>query len=153
MPAHERVLGQVDDAHAAPAQLAEDLVVGVVGQARGQRAGRGRRRRARAAVEHRQAGGRGDERGGRIGPALGVAEPAEEAVGGQLGDPAAAGRARLQVLVDRFGRGVVELAQAVGVQGLVGRVEGWMGVHEIGLRLRVRVAVDESMTHTIEKGR
>ena len=45
LPAHELVLGQVDDAHAALAELAEDLVVGVVGQARGQRAGRRRRRR------------------------------------------------------------------------------------------------------------
>ena len=96
-PAHERVLGQVDDAHAAPAQLADDLVVGVVGQARGQRAGRGRRR-IRAAVQHRQAVGGGDGGLERIGPGLGVAEPAEEAVGGQLGDPSPAVRARLQVL-------------------------------------------------------
>ena len=71
---------------------------------------------------------------GDSGRRLGVAEAAEEAVGRQLGDPAAAGRARRQVLVDRFGRGVVELAQAVGVQRLVGRVQGLMGVHQIGLR-------------------
>ena len=37
-------------------------------------------------------------------------EPAQEAVGGHLGDPAAAGRARLQVFVDRFGRGKQDAA-------------------------------------------
>ena len=70
----------------------------------------------------------------RIGPALGVAEPAEEAVGGQLGDAPPAVGAGLQVVVDRLGRGVVELAQAVGEQGLVGRVEGGLGVHGVSLR-------------------
>jgi hypothetical protein len=53
---------------------------------------------------------RGDDRGRRIGPGLGVAEPAEEAVGRELGDAPPAGRARLQVLVDRFGCGIIELA-------------------------------------------
>ncbi|MGD0044612.1 MAG: hypothetical protein ABSE84_30110 [Isosphaeraceae bacterium] len=43
LPAHHPVLGQVDDAHAATSQLAEHLVVRVLGQARGQRAGRWRR--------------------------------------------------------------------------------------------------------------
>ncbi len=55
--AHHRVVGEVDDAHAAPAELAEDLVVGVVGQARWERAGRGWRWRTRMpAGQHRQAG-------------------------------------------------------------------------------------------------
>ena len=40
--AHERVVGQVDDAHAAAAQLADDLVVGMIGQPRRQVIGRGR---------------------------------------------------------------------------------------------------------------
>ena len=151
LAAHERVLGQVDDAHAAAAQLAEDLVIGVVGQSRGQRAGRRRCRGRRAAGQHRQAGERGDDRGGGIGPALGVAEPAEEAVGGDRGDAVPAVRALLQVLVDRFGRGVVELAQAVGTQGLVGRVGSWRGVHGIGLPLRARVSVVGSMAQSTER--
>src|SRR5262249_23024137 len=60
---------------------------------------------------------------------LGVADPFEEAVGRHLGDPLAAVGARLQVLVDHFGRTVVELAQAVGVEDRVGRVGGRGGVH------------------------
>ena len=39
---HQAVVGEVDDAHAADAQLADDLVVGVVGQLG--RWGAGRRR-------------------------------------------------------------------------------------------------------------
>ena len=42
------------------------------------------------------------------------------------------------MLVDGFGRGVVELAQAVGMQRLVGRVERLRSVHQVGLLLRVR---------------
>ena len=42
---HQAVVGEVDDAHAADAQLADDLVVGVVGQlgrwGAGRRTGRG----------------------------------------------------------------------------------------------------------------
>ena len=129
LAAHELVLRQVDDAHAALAKLAEDLVIRVVGQSRGQRAGRRRCRGRRAASQHRQAGERGDDRRGGIGSALGVPEPAEEAVRGDLSDAVPAGRALLQMLVDRLGRTVVELAQAIRTQGLVGRMEGWMGVH------------------------
>src|SRR5262249_7900437 len=103
--------------------------------ARRQRTGRGRRRRARAAVEQGETGRRGDEGSVRIGPAPWVAEPVENAVRGELADPAAAGRTRLQVLVDRFGRGIVELAQAVRREGLVGGVTGWSGVHRVGLPL------------------
>ncbi len=40
LPAHEAVAGEVDDAHAAVAELAEDFIVGVVGQPRGERADR-----------------------------------------------------------------------------------------------------------------
>jgi hypothetical protein len=74
--------------------------------------------------------------------AVEIAKAAEEAVGRQLGDPLSAGWARAKVLVDRFGRGFVELAQAVGIQRLVGRVKGLYCVHQIGLPLRVRVAVE-----------
>ena len=86
---HERVLGQVDDAHAAAAQLAEDLVVRVVGQSRrqGARPGAapaGRRRRPASTCR------RARRRRARCesGLALGVAELAQEAVGGHLGDAA-----------------------------------------------------------------
>jgi hypothetical protein len=80
--------------------------------------------------------------GGRIRPGLGVAESAQEAVGGQLADPAATGRAQLQVLVDRFGRWIVKLAHGVVTQHLVGRMLRFWGVHQFGLPLRVRVAVE-----------
>ena len=65
-------------------------------------------------------------RSGRIANALpsGVADPLEEAVGRHLGDPFPTIRALLQMLVDRLGRTVVELAQAVRAQGLVGRMDG-----------------------------
>ena len=53
LPAHHPVLGQVDDAHAAAAQLAEDLVVRMLGQARRQGAGRRRRRRPRISAQLR----------------------------------------------------------------------------------------------------
>ncbi len=47
--AHHGVVGEVDDAHAAPAEFALDLVVGVVGQAGGEGVGRrGRDGRPRA---------------------------------------------------------------------------------------------------------
>ena len=118
LAAHEPVLGQVDDAHAALAELAKDLVIGVVGQTRMQRAGCNRRRGGRAGSQHRQAGERGDDRRRGVGSALGVPEPAQEAVRGHLGHAVPAIRALLQVLVDRFGGGVVELAQAIGAQGL-----------------------------------
>ncbi len=42
VPCHEAVAGEVDDAHAALAELAEDFVVGVVDQPLGQRADRRR---------------------------------------------------------------------------------------------------------------
>ena len=151
---HERVLGEVDHAHPAAAQLAEDLVVGVVGQARGQGVGRGRRRR-RPGRRRASTGRRAEEtdRAADSGRRLGVAEPAEEAVGRQLGDPAPAVGARLQVLVDRLGRGVVELAQAVGTAGSGRSGGGRRGVHEIGLRLRVRDTADGRSLTLIEKGR
>ena len=77
---HELVPGEVDHPHAAAPQLADDLVVGMVGQPRGQ--GVGRRRRdgnGRAAVgvratNLRPVGGRHLRR------SLGVAEPAQEIV-------------------------------------------------------------------------
>ena len=60
---------------------------------------------------------------------LSVADPLEEAVGRHLGDPFPAVAAFHQMLVDRLGRTIIELAQAIRTQGLVGRVEGRGGVH------------------------
>ncbi len=122
-PAHQGVLGEEDDAHAALAEFPEDLVVGEVGEPGGRvLAGGGAAAAGPASsIESPSV----EETAGReIAPRLGVAESAEEAVGGDLGDAAAAIRAALQVRVHRFGRGVVELAQAVGLQGLVGRMQG-----------------------------
>jgi hypothetical protein len=53
------------------------------------------------ADQHRQAVGCRHGASGRVGPAVDLrfAEPAEEAIGGQRGDPQAALRARLQVLI------------------------------------------------------
>ena len=107
-PAHQRVLGEVDDAHAAAAQLAEDLVVGVVGQGR------------------RQA----------VGPRPGVMRSPGGAPGRELGDAPAAVGATFQVRDDRPRRFLVEPAQSVVVQGLVGRVQGRLGVHRVGLRVK-----------------
>ena len=69
----------------------------------------------------------------RIGPALGFGgtQSANEAIGRELGDPAAAVRARLQVLVYGFGRNVVEPAQTVRIQGPVGRMQIRRGAHRI----------------------
>ncbi len=151
--AHQRVLGEVDHAHPATAQLAEDPVVGVVRQSRRQGAGRGRGREARATVHHRHADERGARVTGGLGPTLDVADLAQERVGGHRGDPASAVGAGLEMFIDRFGRCVVQLSQPVGVQRLVGRMKGRLGDHEVGLRLRVRDDADGSMAHTIKKGR
>ena len=62
---------------------------------------------------------------------LQFAEPAEEAIGGKLGDPQAALRARLQVLVYKLGRSVIKLTEAVGRQSPVGRMRDWMSSHRI----------------------
>ena len=128
VPAHQLVVGEVDNAHAAPAELSLDLVIGVVGQFRWQRVGRGRCLGVRTLVALCPAGLRPAE--SRLARGLlSVADPLEEAVGRHPGNTFPAVRALLQVLVDRLGRGVVELAQAVGAQGLVGRMEGCGGVH------------------------
>jgi hypothetical protein len=79
--------------------------------------------------------------GVRIGPRLGIAESAHEAVGRQLGDPLPTGRARLYVRIDGFGRRIVKLAHGVVTQRLVGGMLRFWGVHQFGLPLRVRVAV------------
>ena len=79
LPAHELVLGQVDDAHAAAAQLAEDLVVGMVGQAR--RQGAGRRRRGRTSASRRPASTTPSQRGANRGRSTSGSGPGPRGAG------------------------------------------------------------------------
>ena len=58
-----------------------------------------------------------------------LADSAEKAVGRHLGDPLPTIRALLEMLFDGLRRRFAELAQAVGIQDLVGRVRGPSGVH------------------------
>ncbi len=134
-PAHQLVLSEVHDAHAALTEFAEDFVVGMVDEACGQAADGWGRRHPRRGSQYGEAIGGGDGEVERLGAGLGVAEAAQEAVGGERGDALPAIRAALQVDVDRFGRGIVELAQAVGVQDLVSRMGNLRSVHGIGLRV------------------
>ena len=53
---------------------------------------------------------------------MGILKPAHEAVRRDLGDPSTTRVALGQMLADRLGEHVVELAQAVRLQGLVRRV-------------------------------
>jgi hypothetical protein len=57
-------------------------------------------------------------------------EPAQELIGRKLGDPLLARVAPFQVLTHRCGRNVVELAQAIGLQDWVDRVDGGGGAHD-----------------------
>ena len=142
-PVHQRVAREVDDPHAAAAQLAEHLVLGVVRELRGERAGQirvGRRNRSGIArtVGFLRPPGRRRAGGGSVRPGPGIAEPAHEAVARQLGHPLPAGVAGLQMTVDGRCRGIAKLAQAVGVQDLVGRVRRGRSVHGNGLPVRMR---------------
>ena len=121
-PAHERVPGEEDGAHAPLPEFSQDFIVGEVGQARRQGAGREWRRRGRGSVQHRESIRGGDDRSEGPGLGLAAAEAAKEAVGGDFGDAAPAIRAALQVREDRCSRGVVEPAEAISPQGLVGRM-------------------------------
>ena len=56
------------------------------------------------------------------------------------------------MLFDQIGRSILELAQAIGLKGLVGRMGGSRGIHEFGLRLRVRGTDDGSIVHYGKKG-
>ena len=126
---HQLVVGEVDHAHPAAPQLADDLIVGVVDQLGRQRVDRrGRNDWARGAFGRRCSGRR--PTGGRLvrlDP--GLLEPSQEIVGRELGNPPLAGIAPFQVLAHRLGRDVVELAQAIGLQDRVGRVDGGGGAH------------------------
>src|SRR5208337_1410801 len=83
------------------------------------------------------------DRRNRLGPGLSILEPAHEAVRGDLGNAPATRVALLQVLDDRLGQQVVELAQAIGLQGLVGRVSGGGG-HR-GLLVEVKIGVGQRL--------
>ena len=82
--------------------------------------------------------------------ALGTTQPAQEIVRRYLGDPALAGTARLQVLAHRPRGDVVELAQAIGTQDLVGRVNGGGAHNAISWSGQDCRSVDQSLE---EKGR
>jgi len=68
-------------------------------------------------------------RGDLAGRRLRLAQPLDEVVGRQFGDPPSAGDALFQMLVDRFGDRVVQLAQAVGNERLVGRMQRGLASH------------------------
>ena len=57
------------------------------------------------------------------------------------------------MIVDRLGRGVVEVAQAVGAQCMVGRVKRLRRIHQLGLLCRVRQCCRsyESIAHYSRK--
>ena len=132
LAAHEPVLGQVDDAHAAAAQLAEDLVVGMVGQARGQACwpAAARPGTCESPPSFDNPASEEPTGGDDSGRPVRLAEPAEEAVGRHLGDPAPArSRTPPGACSTASAQHVVELAQAIGLQGLVGRMHGGWGVH------------------------
>ena len=101
--AHEAVVGEVDDAHAAPAQFAADLVIGVLGQVRRERVGRGPgwRTLSLAALRDTVARSAGGPLARRP---LGLPQPFQEAVRRQLRHPAAAVGALFEVLMHRPGR-------------------------------------------------
>ena len=102
---HDGLLGLVDDAHAAAAQLTHEAIFAVVGQVRRQtlrRRGGHLRGLARPRWERRNA-------------RLGGAELADEGIGGRFLDGLAAGGARLQVAGDRGCGGVGQLPSAKAV--------------------------------------
>ena len=133
------VVRDKDPAHAAASQLADDRVIGVVGQLG--RDGDGCRPSACGCRMTRK--GRPDRRGasgdGTV-HGLGLAFTPEDAVGRQSGDPALALGAAVQVPADGFSRHVIKLAQDMSLKRLVSRVDG-RGVYGMISGLRSNVAV------------
>ena len=123
-PPHERVLGEVDHTHAPLPQLAEDLVVRVVGQPRGQVAWRSWHRPARYRPQHREA----VERCRRLRRCRTVLHRLG-AVGGQRSDPTPAIRTVPEVLLNRRGCRAVELAQGKCLQDGARRMRSEMSIH------------------------
>ena len=124
------------------AEFPEDFIVGVVGQARGQACWPAAARPASGPPSSRESPSVDETTGaGESGRAL-----ASRSRPRKLSEESSATRRRQsgsasRCAFDRLGRELVELAQAVGVQGLVGRVQGWMGVHGIGLRVESELRV------------
>ncbi len=80
-----------------------------------------------------------------------LAKPPQKAIGRHLGNPALTLRARAQVLVHRFSRGVIKLAQTVGLQSRIIRVDGGRGAHG---RISGGVTTSTSIAQSlIKKGR
>jgi hypothetical protein len=127
---HQLVLGQVDDAHAAAAEFAEDLVLRVVGQLRRQvkEGGRTRWRFGPAVDPGERLGGSGSGAS-----TVGLAETVEEIVAGQRGHDLATVGAEVQMGHQRPARILVQFAQAERFQNLVGRMRGASRFHCQGL--------------------
>ena len=125
-PSHELVSGHVNHAHAAAPQLAENLIIRVVGERRRHCAGG---RRCRSACGEHQTVERRNDRVGVIGLRLGIAETSQKGVRRQRGRAGTTGAAHFQMLVDRCRRAIVEFAETVRSQRLIVRVEGVMGFH------------------------
>ena len=81
-----------------------------------------------------------------------VVEPSEETVGCHLGDLAPAVGAVLQVFVDSLGRGIVEIAQAIRLQDLRGRMDCGMCVHGVSFPVRFRAGLERASL-LIKEGR
>ena len=127
----ELARGVFDDRALAPTyplKRAEDLESGWLASPGGSVLAGGGRRAVRGFVALRCAGLR-RTRHGMTHRYLSSPNLAQEAVGRHLGDPLPTIRALLEMLVNGIRRAVVELAQAVGAQGLVGRMRNGMGVH------------------------
>ena len=145
-PPHQLVAGEVNHAHPAAPQLADDLPVGVVDQLGRQGVGRrGRDDRARGSVAGR-CRGRRPSGGGLVRPDPGLLKPAQEFVRRKLGNPPLARIATFEVLAHRGRRDVVELAQAVSLQDRVGRVDGGGGAHDGISWSRVPIPIVGSIT-------
>ena len=123
LAAHQRVLGQVDDAHPAAAQLAEDPVVGVVGQAGRERVGR--RRLCGTCLDQAcrpDPTGACRRHSGRRGYVPGTSLPTTRQF-------ASAVEAALQMLLDGVGQATVELAQTERAEYLATRMARLCRVH------------------------
>ena len=117
--AQQLIMGQVDDAHAPAAEFAKDLVVGVVGEARRERVGRGGALLLR--IQSRSGLRPIAERSPGVGDVdrfLGATNFFEEIVRREFRDPIPAIIALFQMPSDRLAQLVVELTEAEGTERL-----------------------------------
>ena len=113
-PVHELVLGQVDDAHAAAAQFAEDLILRIGGQF-GRQIGDGGLAGGRGFLGRLEVGDRFGQRvwrEGRGAAAVRLAQPVEEIIAGLRRDYFAAIGALIEMVHHHAGRSIVQFAQA-----------------------------------------